>query len=65
MSAVYFTWCSCFFTKGNQFILSSLQRSDNNKVVSCQAVTPYTDVYPTSGKSSEYELDVLCEFYEY
>ncbi|CAK8677408.1 unnamed protein product [Clavelina lepadiformis] len=46
-------------SKGNQFILSSLQRSDNNKVVSCQAVTPYTDVYPTSGKSSEYELDVL------
>ncbi|XP_076800662.1 uncharacterized protein LOC143445444 [Clavelina lepadiformis] len=45
-------------TQGRAFTLSSLQ-SDNNKVVSCQAVTPYTDLYPTSGRSSEYELDVL------
>ncbi|XP_076801212.1 uncharacterized protein LOC143445780 [Clavelina lepadiformis] len=46
-------------TKGKPFILSSLQRSDSNKVVSCQAVTPYTDVHPTSGKSMEYIVDVL------
>ncbi|XP_076799921.1 uncharacterized protein LOC143445015 [Clavelina lepadiformis] len=46
-------------TKGEPFILSSLQRSDSNKVVSCQAVTPYTDVHPTSGKSMEYIVDVL------
>ncbi|CAK8677370.1 unnamed protein product [Clavelina lepadiformis] len=46
-------------TQGDQFMSSSLQRSDNNKVVSCQAVTPYTDLYPTSGRSSEYTLDVL------
>ncbi|CAK8677339.1 unnamed protein product [Clavelina lepadiformis] len=46
-------------TKGEPFILSSLQKSDNNKVVSCQAVTPYTDAYPASGKSMEYIVDVL------
>ncbi|XP_076801213.1 uncharacterized protein LOC143445781 [Clavelina lepadiformis] len=46
-------------TKGQPFILSSLQRSDSNKVVSCQAVTPYTDAYPSSGRSLEYTLDVL------
>ncbi|CAK8677358.1 unnamed protein product [Clavelina lepadiformis] len=46
-------------TKGEPFILSSLQRSDSNKVISCQAVTPYTDVHPTSGKSMEYIVDVL------
>ncbi|XP_076801241.1 uncharacterized protein LOC143445802 [Clavelina lepadiformis] len=46
-------------SKGDQFILFSLQRNDNNKVVSCQAVTPYTDLYPTSGRSSEYKIDVL------
>ncbi|CAK8677359.1 unnamed protein product [Clavelina lepadiformis] len=46
-------------TQGEQFILSSLQRSDNNKVVSCQAVTPYTDAYPGSGRSLEYIVDVL------
>ncbi|XP_076801724.1 uncharacterized protein LOC143446115 isoform X1 [Clavelina lepadiformis] len=46
-------------TQGEPFILSSLQRNDNNKVVSCQAVTPYTDVYPGSGRSLEYTLDVL------
>ncbi|XP_076800663.1 uncharacterized protein LOC143445445 [Clavelina lepadiformis] len=46
-------------TKGEPFTLSSLQRSDNNKVVSCQAVTSYTDLYPNSGRSSEYTLDVL------
>ncbi|CAK8677404.1 unnamed protein product [Clavelina lepadiformis] len=45
--------------QGQAFILSSLQRSDSNKVVSCQAVTPYTDVYPGSGRSSEIKLDVL------
>ncbi|XP_076802166.1 uncharacterized protein LOC143446429 [Clavelina lepadiformis] len=45
--------------QGQAFILSSLQRSDNNKVVSCQAVTPYTDVHPGSGRSSEIKLDVL------
>ncbi|CAK8677344.1 unnamed protein product [Clavelina lepadiformis] len=46
-------------TKGEPFTLSSLQRSDSNKVVSCQAVTPYTDLYLASGRSSEYKLDVL------
>ncbi|XP_076801211.1 uncharacterized protein LOC143445779 [Clavelina lepadiformis] len=46
-------------TQGEPFILSSLQRTDNNKVVSCQAVTPYIDVYLASGRSSEYTLDVL------
>ncbi|XP_076802879.1 uncharacterized protein LOC143446905 isoform X2 [Clavelina lepadiformis] len=46
-------------TQGEPFILSSLQRSDSNKVVSCQAVTPYTDAYPASGRSLEYTLDVL------
>ncbi|XP_076799915.1 uncharacterized protein LOC143445010 [Clavelina lepadiformis] len=47
-------------TQGEQLILSSLQRSDNNKVISCQAVTPYTDVYPgSSGRSLEYIVDVL------
>ncbi|XP_076799923.1 uncharacterized protein LOC143445017 [Clavelina lepadiformis] len=46
-------------TQGEPFTLSSSQKSDNNKVVSCQAVTPYTDVHPTSGRSSEYALDVL------
>ncbi|XP_076802205.1 uncharacterized protein LOC143446455 [Clavelina lepadiformis] len=48
-------------TQGEQFILSSLQRSDSNKVVSCQAVTPYTDLYLASGRSLEYIVDVLCE----
>ncbi|XP_076802880.1 uncharacterized protein LOC143446906 [Clavelina lepadiformis] len=48
-------------TQGEPFILSSLQRTDNNKVVSCQAVTPYIDVYLASGRSSEYTLDVLYE----
>ncbi|XP_076802878.1 uncharacterized protein LOC143446905 isoform X1 [Clavelina lepadiformis] len=48
-------------TQGEPFILSSLQRSDSNKVVSCQAVTPYTDAYPASGRSLEYTLDVLYE----
>ncbi|XP_076801207.1 uncharacterized protein LOC143445777 [Clavelina lepadiformis] len=46
-------------TQGERFILSSLQRSDNNKVISCQAVTPYTGAYPASGKSMEYIVDVL------
>ncbi|CAK8677343.1 unnamed protein product [Clavelina lepadiformis] len=46
-------------TQGEPFILSSLQRTDNNKVVSCQAVTPYTDLSPASGRSSESTLDVL------
>ncbi|CAK8677351.1 unnamed protein product [Clavelina lepadiformis] len=58
---------SRFYVEGNTytrtqeepFILSTLQRSDNNKVVSCQAVTPYTDLYPASGRLSEYTLNVL------
>ncbi|XP_076801206.1 uncharacterized protein LOC143445776 isoform X2 [Clavelina lepadiformis] len=45
--------------QGEPFILFTLQRTDNNKVVSCQAVTPYTDLYPASGRSSEYTLNVL------
>ncbi|CAK8677496.1 unnamed protein product [Clavelina lepadiformis] len=46
-------------TKREPFTLSSLQRSDNNKVILCQAVTSCTDLYPDSGRSSEYTLDVL------
>ncbi|XP_076801175.1 uncharacterized protein LOC143445755 isoform X2 [Clavelina lepadiformis] len=46
-------------TQGLPFILSPIQRSDNNKIVSCQAITPYTDLYPASARSSEYTLDVF------
>ncbi|CAK8677347.1 unnamed protein product [Clavelina lepadiformis] len=45
--------------QGEPFILSSLQRSDNNKIVLCHAVTPYTDLYPARGRSSNYTLNVL------
>ncbi|CAK8677363.1 unnamed protein product [Clavelina lepadiformis] len=46
-------------TQEEPFILSTLQRSDNNKIFLCQAVTPYTDLNPTNGRSSEYTLNVL------
>ncbi|XP_076802440.1 uncharacterized protein LOC143446606 isoform X2 [Clavelina lepadiformis] len=46
-------------TQGEPFILSTLQRSDNNKIVLCQAVTPYTDLNSASGRSSNYTLNVL------
>ncbi|XP_076802435.1 uncharacterized protein LOC143446604 isoform X2 [Clavelina lepadiformis] len=58
---------SRFYIGGNRntmnqaepFILSPIQRSDNNKIVLCQAVTNYTDLYPASGRSSNYTLNVL------
>ncbi|XP_076799925.1 uncharacterized protein LOC143445018 [Clavelina lepadiformis] len=58
-STFYIGTNSYDITIGQPFTLTSLQRSDNNKVVSCQAVTPYTDAYPGSGRSLEYTLDVL------
>ncbi|XP_076803093.1 uncharacterized protein LOC143447054 isoform X2 [Clavelina lepadiformis] len=58
ISRFYFGENSFTRIKGEPFALPA-QRSDDSKIVSCQAVSPYTDLYPASGKSPEYELDVL------
>ncbi|CAK8677420.1 unnamed protein product [Clavelina lepadiformis] len=46
-------------TKGEPITMLFLQRSDSNKELSCQAATAYTDLYPASGMSLIYTLDVL------
>ncbi|XP_076803680.1 uncharacterized protein LOC143447455 [Clavelina lepadiformis] len=44
--------------KGQPMTLISQQADDNNKVVTCQAVTPLTDVNPALGKSQDRALNV-------
>ena len=47
--------------QGQPMTLISQQADDNNKVVTCQAVTPLTDVNPALGKSQDRALNVRCK----
>ncbi|CAK8676675.1 unnamed protein product [Clavelina lepadiformis] len=47
-------------SQGEYFTLTPT-RNHSGKIVSCQAVTPYTEVYASRGRTPNYKLEVLCK----
>ena len=45
--------------QGQSFTIPGVTKSDNNKLVSCQALTPFTKIYIDTGRSNTRIMKVL------
>ena len=54
-----------FSFQGDSFTVQSVSRSDNGRPVSCQALTPFTKLYPGTGRSDTRFVKVLRELQSY
>ena len=54
-----------FSFQGDSFTVLSVSRSDNGRPVSCQALTPFTKIYPDTGRSDTRFVKVLRELPSY
>ena len=46
--------------QGEQLLLGPMKPEDNKKIISCQAITPFTELHKDAGRSAPCPLNIHC-----